>query len=42
MKLGLKLMPVVGPDRVNPKRELRDHMIGEVDGARLSVSLVYL
>lgn len=34
---GLKLMPPVGTNRVDPERKLCDHEIHELDGTRLAM-----
>jgi len=40
VELGLPLVPVVGPDRVDAEGEALDHVVEEVDGALLVVALV--
>ena len=42
MKLGLELMAAVGPHRMNPKRELCDHVVEKTYGVRLGVARVNL
>ena len=36
-ELGLELVPSIGSDGIDPKRELLDHIINELDGAPLGV-----
>ena len=38
----LELVTPIGPDRVNPKRELLDSLVNEIDRARLVVTPVNL
>ncbi len=35
VELGLELVPSIGSDGIDPKRELLDHIINELDGALL-------
>ncbi len=41
MESGLELMPSVGPDCADPKREFLDHIINKLDGALLIMFPVY-
>ena len=40
MELRLELVATVGPDGVNPERELLDHVVEEVDGVLLGMPWV--
>ena len=39
---GLEFVSVVGPDFLDPEREPPDHVVDEVDGIRLVMSIVDL
>lgn len=40
MKLGLKLIPVIGTDSFNLEREIRSHVDNKINSTRLIVSLI--
>ena len=40
MKFGLELVPVVGPNSMNAKRESIDHMIDKMDSILLCVAII--
>ena len=42
VELCLELMPSIGSDDIDPKRELLDHIINELDGALSIMFLVDL
>ena len=42
VELCLELMPSIGSDGIDPKRELLDHIINELDGALSIMFLVDL
>jgi hypothetical protein len=42
MKLGLKFMPIISPDRLDAKRELRDYVIDKIYGILLRMVIINL